>query len=84
MRTAASWRRWRETAPTASMPGTIAAFAAQPVPCGFDAVSYTHLAIQAGLGLQGFGVDAVGSLRQADLAVQKMCIRDSCSPEVAE
>lgn len=43
------------------------------------------LAIQAGLGLQGFGVDAVGSLRQADLAVQTShfgaCVLDLGLPD---
>lgn len=43
------------------------------------------LAIQAGLGLQGFVVDAVGSLRQADLAVQTShfgaCVLDLGLPD---
>ncbi|AMG45754.1 response regulator [Achromobacter ruhlandii] len=43
------------------------------------------MAIQAGLGLQGFVVDAVGSLRQADLAVQtshiSACVLDLCLPD---
>ncbi len=42
-------------------------------------------AIQAGLGLQGFVVDAVGSLRQADLAVgtshASACVLDLCLPD---
>lgn len=42
-------------------------------------------AIQAGLGLQGFVVDAVGSLRQADLAVRtshaSACVLDLCLPD---
>lgn len=43
------------------------------------------MAIQAGLGLQGFVVDAVDSLRQADLAVQtshvSACVLDLCLPD---
>ncbi|CAB3719347.1 MULTISPECIES: response regulator [Achromobacter] len=43
------------------------------------------LAIQAGLGLQGFVVDAVGTLRQADLAVRtshvSACVLDLCLPD---
>ncbi|CAB3647066.1 response regulator [Achromobacter pulmonis] len=43
------------------------------------------MAIQAGLGLQGFVVDAVGSLRQADLAMQTShvcaCLLDLCLPD---
>ncbi|MCV6799299.1 winged helix-turn-helix domain-containing protein [Achromobacter ruhlandii] len=43
------------------------------------------VAIQAGLGLQGFVVDAVGSLRQADLTVQtshvSACVLDLCLPD---
>lgn len=42
-------------------------------------------AIQAGLGLQGFVVDAVGTLRQADLAVRtshaSACVLDLCLPD---
>ncbi len=43
------------------------------------------LAVQAGLGLQGFVVDAVGDLRQADLAVQtshvSACVLDLGLPD---
>ncbi|CAB3868420.1 response regulator [Achromobacter ruhlandii] len=43
------------------------------------------MAIQAGLGLQGFVVDAVDSLRQADLALRtshvSACVLDLCLPD---